>query len=201
MLGVLSAQDYEPFLEQFKLLDKSGDGRLTKDDLKALHEQNLERHKEQQQKKHEEQTVHRAMMDCAGWTMIPSGICCLSFVWNNLIGYTLLTGGLLNGVAIGCVLNGASSHARLHGAACLAILATISEAIAICFVFIFVGNPRYYYDMDGLLELTSFSYLDRYPPFRRQREPYESPALHLCQSRIARACPVQHAVHPPCFLQ
>lgn len=81
-LGVLSREDYEPFLEQFAELDKTGDGRLSRQDLIAI--AHLNRKKANDLKSAEKSapiTYRHRIEQHARELLVPTFIACFGFLW------------------------------------------------------------------------------------------------------------------------
>lgn len=163
MLGVLKPDDYVPFLEQFERFDTTGDGKLTREDLEKLALANraeLE-NEEKSHRKLEQTNGLQALRASAARLLLPTGIMCLSFVWNTIFGYMLLGAGLVSGLGIGIAL-GSPPSARVHlwVSAGLAVVASLALIFAIVCITSYMIDPAVYLDFDKLMEKSTFSTLD-----------------------------------------
>jgi len=80
ILGVISEADYMPFLEQFKEMDATGDGKLTKDDLRALVERRCSIVAAASQQTRPSSNQSRAV-DAANRLVVPSALSAAGFLW------------------------------------------------------------------------------------------------------------------------
>jgi len=109
LVGVISEADFKPFVAQFHELDTSGDGRLTREDMRSsMARLSIDNANPAEMARlaaaSEAQSRLLELHACATHLMFPSGILCLSFLWHSSFGYTMLSAGLVNGLAIGATL-------------------------------------------------------------------------------------------------
>ena len=133
-LGTLTEDDYLPFMKQYDTLDVNGDGNLNKEDLKTVVEMNRTAQAEAKARaKSTSCTYQKRAVGHATQLIVPTGICCMGFVWHNVYGYLFLTAGLLNLNTI-CLLLGWPPSVKLYrviGGLATASALVLTAAIAL----------------------------------------------------------------------
>ena len=160
-LGLLSQDDYMPFVKQFDALDKTGDGLLTTCDLRDIARSNRVAMEEAQKRLEAEAGCPAAKAYSLSLELIaPTALACMGYVWNLMFGYLLLVGGLIGAVGIGLVLRGPmdARTARLAAAVQLVAAAFVPATLTLNLLFIF--DAPTYIRLDPLTDELVYGYLD-----------------------------------------
>ena len=148
-LGVITEEDYLPFLNQFERLDSSGDGKLTRDDLKSFVAVNRSKAaKAATQQQQNKRKYQGRIREHAIQLMGPAFIASFGFLWNSIFGFILLAAGLVHGLAIGTILGSEPSKATYMRVAALTVLGGLCFVVGTVFLIVFMISPETYMHMD-----------------------------------------------------
>ena len=140
---MVEENDCKPFLEQFARLDKTGDGRLNREDLVRGAEENKAVQASKQAQKRPGVYAERVRQH-AKELMAPAAIASFSFLWYSLFGVLLMCGGLVHGLAIGAILGTPPSKKNFHLVAAIMTLATVFFALASAGIILYAADLKTY---------------------------------------------------------
>lgn len=136
-LGTLTEEDYKPFMAQFDELDVNNDHTLSKEDLRAVAGMNQKAQAVEEDKELAgKSTYANRVQEHVVELIVPTGVACMCFVWNNTPGYMLLVVGLLNMRAILIIL-GSKPNKRAYRVA--SIIASFSLVILLLAIALFIS--------------------------------------------------------------
>jgi len=145
-LGVISKEDYEPFLTQFAEMDKDKSGRLTKDDLILLAQSKREKAAQALAEAKANSTTHwpSKLEGHARDLLLPAFLGCFAFMALSTYGVILMVSGVLNVCVIGTVLGSAPSTKKYETVFSLAVNAAIAQLVAVGWLLVFLTSPSSY---------------------------------------------------------
>jgi len=157
-VGVIEYDDYAPFVEQFRRFDRSGDGMLSKDDLKRYTRREYTRRENVNsvKKRTDIERLRGHMLNL----VVPSFLAALGFLWASVFGFVLTASGLLNGLAIILALSPNPSRSTLRLVLILMLLGAAHTTLAMLLIGAFIINPSLFYKYDRLMELVQFGELN-----------------------------------------
>jgi len=160
-LDLISESDYAPFLKQFDALDKTKDGRLSRDDLAALVETNrkegLEANKAKEaQCKAAPATIHQRLTRHSFDLMLPTFLSCFAFLWTTFFGFVALAAGIMHAVAIGKLLGERPSVRTYCVVVALLLLGATCIITAALMQVVMVHDPAWYFERDSLFAMIVF---------------------------------------------
>lgn len=155
LIEVISKDDYMPFLRQFHEMDKSGDGRLTRDDLVQLAAESKRKLTEQEQLRQanlsQADIAAERLNSHALELVVPTFISVFGFLWNSTFGYLLCASGLLRGLAIGSILGLPPSRQTYMKVAVPLVLSAVVTLVTLGLILSFVFDPVWYMAGDPLM--------------------------------------------------
>lgn len=160
-LGVLSVDDYLPFVQQFDALDKTGDGLLTGDDLREIARANRVAREETRRRMAAEADLPATKARELSLELIaPTALSCMGYVWNLLFGYLLLVGGLVGAVGIGLVLHGPMDARTARRAAFVNLVAAACAPVTLTLNFMLILDMPMYMRLDPLTNDIVYGFFD-----------------------------------------
>ena len=154
-LGVISKEDYEPFIKQFKEMDKSNDGRLTKEDLVLVAKSKREKAAaEAEAKKSSAPTYESRLESHARDLLLPAFLGAFAFMDISTYGVILTVSGVLNSVAIGIILGYPPSEEKYKTVFSLTLWGAASaQVVAIGWLCVLLISPEAYLVLDPVQKL------------------------------------------------
>jgi len=149
LLGVLSEEDYAPFVLQFEHLDKANDGLLSRADLLLAAKANAEaslaakvRHEAERRKAVGRMRSHALQSVC------PAFVASFGFIWPTFFGFSLTVGGLVHGLKITTILGSAPSLFYYRRVAVLAAVGGACFLTTIALILVYLIEPEAYLEHD-----------------------------------------------------
>jgi len=184
LIEVISKDDYMPFLRQFHEMDKSGDGRLTRDDLVQLAAESKRKAAEQE----EFRQANRSQADIAAERLnghalelvVPTFISVFGFLWNSTFGYLLCASGLLRGLAIGSILGLPPCRQTYKKVAVPLGLSAVVTLVTLGLILSFVFDPVWYMTSDPLMTEVFYGHLSN-----GYTVPFDDSTLSRIKNRLA----------------
>ena len=161
LLGVVTEEDYAPFLEQFDELDATGDGHLTHDDLVGLAESNMRRKEGEEKAQRERRAIFSAEIRQYAHDLLPhTFISCFGFLLMQEFGFLLTAGGLAHGLAIGAILGLPPSERKYRRVVMATALGGLTFLAAVGLIVFYLSDTRLYIEVMGKGNAVVLGYLD-----------------------------------------
>lgn len=163
-LGIVSASDYQPFLDQFAQLDRTGDGQLSRDDVSELLDANRRRARQQAEAAevpHAQRSSRQRLDAHARDLVVPTFFACFGFLWFSTFGFVLSVAGLLLGLAVGGLL-GSPPGKRSTYQRVIALLAASAACLmlGISLLLVFLHDSSVYLSIDPVMASRLYGALD-----------------------------------------